>query len=44
MREGILIIFLLYPFVVNLISLIAGALLYFVLKGVRRKRHGKASK
>lgn len=43
-KEGILMIFLLYPFIVNAICLIAGILLYFLLKIIRRKRHGKASR
>jgi hypothetical protein len=43
MKEGILIMFLIYPLLVNTICLIAGLLLYFLLKNLRRKRHGKAS-
>lgn len=44
MRNNLLVAFILYPFIVNLISVVAGASLMFLLLILRRRRHGKASK
>lgn len=38
MRYGILQMFVLYPFIVNLISLVAGVILYFLQKFLKRRR------
>lgn len=44
MRYDLLVAFLLYPVIVNLVSVIAGVLLFFLQKTLRRKRYGKAAK
>lgn len=44
MRYQILIAFVLYPFIVNCVCIVAGLLLYFLLRFLRRRRHGKTSK
>lgn len=44
MRHNLLVAFVVYPFIVNMISVIAGSLLFFLLMILRRRRHGKVFK
>ena len=44
MRDDLMLLFILYPFVVNFVSIVAGLALFLVLTGLRRKRHGKATR
>ena len=44
MRDSILVIFLLYPFLVNGISALMGLLLYISLRFVRKKQRAQAEK
>jgi len=42
MRDSILVIFLLYPFLANGISALMGLLLYISLRFIRRKQRARA--
>ncbi len=43
MRDALISAFIVYPFIVNLISAAAGVVLFVLLIILRRKRHGKGS-
>ena len=44
MRDTLISAFIVYPFIVNLISMLAGVVLFLLLAVLRRKRRGKSSK